>query len=129
MFPEHPLLGVVLSFFAVALALGSGFLARSAVHTLGKQWSFAARLVEEHHLITDGPYGYVRHPIYTAMLGMLLATALVISHWIAVIPALLIFGIGTYIRVRAEERLLNEAFGEQFVAYKERVAAVIPGFL
>jgi protein-S-isoprenylcysteine O-methyltransferase Ste14 len=46
----------------------------SAVCALGKQWSIAARVVEGHELITDGPYRIVRHPIYAGMLGLLVAT-------------------------------------------------------
>lgn len=63
---------------AYVILMASIGLAWAAVRTLGKQWSLAARLVEGHDLITEGPYGYLRHPIYTAMLGMLVGTAIAI---------------------------------------------------
>jgi protein-S-isoprenylcysteine O-methyltransferase Ste14 len=97
------------------------------VKTLGKEWSLTARLVEGHKLATSGPYAYVRHPIYAGMLGMLVATGLAISHWISLLAGLLIFFIGTIIRVRSEDRLLREAFGEQFENYAQRVSAIVPG--
>ena len=97
----------------------------SAVRTLGKQWAIAARLVEGHKLITEGPYGWVRNPIYTGML--LLATGLAVSRWIALPAAIALFGMGTVIRVRSEEKLLREAFGEEFEQYTRRVPAVLPG--
>ena len=112
---------------AMVAAIGSVWLATSAVKTLGKEWSITARLVEGHKLATSGPYAYVRHPIYAGMLGMLVATGLAISHWIALLAALLIFFIGTIIRVRSEDRLLREAFGEQFENYAQRVSAIVPG--
>jgi protein-S-isoprenylcysteine O-methyltransferase Ste14 len=112
---------------AIVAAIGSVWLATSAVKTLGKEWSITARLVEGHKLATTGPYAYVRHPIYAGMLGMLVATGLAISHWIALLAALLIFFIGTIIRVRSEDRLLREAFGEQFENYAQRVSAIVPG--
>jgi len=120
-----------LEFLAAAIAIvaasGSVFLIMSAVKTLGKEWSITARLVQDHQLATKGPYARVRHPIYTGMLGMLIATGLAISHWIALVAAIVVFAIGTLIRVRIEERLLREAFGQRFEEYARQVPAVIPG--
>jgi protein-S-isoprenylcysteine O-methyltransferase Ste14 len=112
---------------AIVVAIGSVWLVHSALQTLGKEWSLTARLVEDHKLATSGPYAYVRHPIYTGMLGMLIATGLAIAHWSALLAALLVFFIGTIIRVRSEDKLLREAFGEQFENYQHRVPAIVPG--
>jgi len=119
-------LDIVLGIATLALAVASVWMILSAVRTLGKQWSFAARLVEEHKLITEGPYAVVRNPIYSGMLGMLLATGLAVSHWVALPPALALFAIGTAFRVRSEEKLLREAFGAEFDAYARRVPPVFP---
>jgi protein-S-isoprenylcysteine O-methyltransferase Ste14 len=119
--------GIVFSVFTVAMAAGSGWLLEAAVHTLGKQWALAARLVEGHKLMTEGPYAYVRNPIYTGMLGMLIATGLAMEHWIALIAAVILFAVGLVIRVRSEEKLLRAAFGQEFEDYARRVSAVIPG--
>ena len=69
-------ISIVASVLAVLAAIGSVWLITAAVKTLGKEWSVTARLVEGHKLATSGPYAYVRHPIYTGMLGMLVATGL-----------------------------------------------------
>ncbi|HEY6369367.1 MAG TPA: isoprenylcysteine carboxylmethyltransferase family protein [Candidatus Sulfotelmatobacter sp.] len=119
--------GIVFSVFTVAIAAGSGWLIETAVRTLGKQWALRARLVEEHKLITVGPYAYMRNPIYTGMLGMLIATGLATEHWIALPVAVIIFVGGMVIRVRSEEKLLRAAFGEEFEAYARRVPAILPG--
>src|SRR5580704_14579252 len=47
--------GVAFAVFTISLAAASGWLLASAVRTLGKQWAVAARLVEGHKLITEGP--------------------------------------------------------------------------
>jgi protein-S-isoprenylcysteine O-methyltransferase Ste14 len=60
------------------------------------------------------------------MFGMLLATGLAVSYWIGLTIAVILFAIGTMIRVRSEEKLLREAFGAEFDAYARRVAAVVP---
>jgi protein-S-isoprenylcysteine O-methyltransferase Ste14 len=117
-------LELVAAVIAIAPALGSVLLIMSAVKTLGKEWSITARMVQDHKLATKGPYARVRHPIYT---GMLVATGLAISHWIVLVAAIVVFAIGTWIRVRSEERLLRETFGAQFEEYARRVPAVIPG--
>jgi protein-S-isoprenylcysteine O-methyltransferase Ste14 len=120
-------IAIAAAVLAVAAAIGSVWLVMSALKILGKEWSITARLVEGHKLATSGPYAYVRHPIYTGMLGMLIATGLAISHWLALLAALLIFFLGTIIRVRSEDRLLREAFGEQFENYAQHVPAILPG--
>ena len=117
---------VALAVLTMALAIGSVWFVSAAVRTLGKQWSLAARVLEGHKLITEGPYSVVRNPIYTGMFGMLLATGLAISHWIGLLIAIVVFAIGTAIRVHSEERLLRGAFGEEFEAYARRVPAVVP---
>lgn len=112
----------------VSMVLGpaSAALAWAATRHLGKQWRFEAALSEDHELIQTGPYGWVRHPIYTSMLGMLLATGAAWTWWPMFVAALIVFLIGNEIRVRAEDRLLAERFKESFVAYRARVPAYIP---
>ncbi len=117
---------IVLFVIITALAIGSPWFAFRARQALGKEWSVTARLVEGHKLVTAGPYGVVRNPIYTGMFGMLLATGLAISHWVALLAAIVVFAIGSAIRVRSEEKLLREAFGTEFDEYARKVPAVIP---
>jgi protein-S-isoprenylcysteine O-methyltransferase Ste14 len=111
----------------VAIAVASVWLVNSAARRLGKQWALTARLVEGHALIQDGPYAFVRNPIYTGMFGMLLATGLAAGRWIPLPIAIALFMVGTYIRIRSEERLLREAFGGEFEEYARKVPALIPG--
>jgi protein-S-isoprenylcysteine O-methyltransferase Ste14 len=118
---------IVFSVVTIAIAVASVWLVAAAVRTLGKQWAVAARLVEGHKLITTGPYAYVRNPIYTGMLGMLIATGLAMEHFHALGLAFVLFMLGLIIRVRTEEKLLRSAFGAEFDQYARRVSAVIPG--
>jgi protein-S-isoprenylcysteine O-methyltransferase Ste14 len=118
---------LALAVLTVAVEFCSIWLVLSAIRTLGRQWSLTARVVEGHKLIVEGPYSIVRNPIYTGMLGMLISTGLAVSRWPFLLVALLVFLIGTIIRVRSEEKLLREAFGKEFEAYSSRVRAIIPG--
>lgn len=119
-------LNIALQAVAIALAVSSVWLAISAIRELGKQWSLQARLIEGHKLVTTGVYGIVRHPIYTAMFGMMFSTGLIFSHWGALISALIVFLIGTKIRTNYEEGLLHDAFTGEFETWKAKVPGLIP---
>jgi protein-S-isoprenylcysteine O-methyltransferase Ste14 len=114
----------------ISLVLGppSVALAWAATRHLGKYWRYEAALSEDHELIQTGPYRWVRHPIYTSMLGMLLATGAAWTWWPMFIAALAFFVAGTEIRVHAEDRLLAERFRDVFFVYRSRVNAYIPFF-
>jgi protein-S-isoprenylcysteine O-methyltransferase Ste14 len=122
-----PVVGWGLAILTVAIAVASAWMVNAAARRLGKQWALTARVVEGHELIQDGPYRLVRNPIYTGMMGMLLATGMALTQWIPLLIAVLIFIAGTYIRVRSEERLLRQAFGPEFETYARNVPALIPG--
>jgi protein-S-isoprenylcysteine O-methyltransferase Ste14 len=109
-----------------ALLIASLWLVFAAVQKLGKQWSLTARVLESHRLVTEGPYRFVRHPIYTAMLGLLLATGVAMSRGPAILAAVVIYILGTRLRIGVEERLLRDAFGPEYDAYARRVGGFIP---
>jgi len=112
----------------VSMILGplSVALGWSAAHQLGKQWRFKAAVSEGHELIQTGPYRWLRHPIYTSMLGMLLTTQAAWTWWPMAIASVIAFVAGTEIRVRAEERLLAEHFKDSYASYRSRTSAFIP---
>ncbi len=120
------ILEFVLDLAALLLAGGSAWILFAAVPRLGSQFAATARIVEGHRLITDGPYGLVRHPIYTGMTGMLLATGFAIGHWSSLIIAAFLFAAGTAIRILSEEKLLREAFEAEYETYARKVPAIVP---
>jgi protein-S-isoprenylcysteine O-methyltransferase Ste14 len=120
---------VALAVVAVALAFRSSWWSFCAVQTLGKQWTYEARVIEGHELITHGPYAVVRHPIYLGMFGLMVATGLVFTTWWVLLLAVTVFLIGNQVRIRAEENLLRETFGSQFDDYARGVPAFFPRLL
>jgi protein-S-isoprenylcysteine O-methyltransferase Ste14 len=119
---------VVILIAAIVIAILSLWLSIAAIRTLGKQWTYVARVIEGHRLITEGPYNLVRNPIYLAMFGALVATGLVFSKWWAFFPAVVVFLVGTWIRIRSEEKLLCATFGQEWTDYTRRAPAMFPGF-
>jgi protein-S-isoprenylcysteine O-methyltransferase Ste14 len=124
--PMPKSLETALAILTMAMAVGSVWICFAGVRTLDKQWAFVARVVEGHKLITEGPYHWVRNPIYLGMFGMLLATGLAISRWWIIPVAAVLFLMGNTIRVRSEEKLLRESFGAEFEVYAQRVPAMFP---
>ena len=120
------ILSIILSIFSVALAVASVWMATSAIKELGKQWSLAARVTVDHKLVKTGVYNIVRHPIYTAMFGMLVATGITWSHWLVLIIAMIVFFIGTKIRTNLEEGLLRDAFGAEFTDWEAKIPGLVP---
>ena len=117
---------IALAVFTVVLAFVSAGFTISAIRVLGKQWAVFAQLVEDHALITTGPYSVVRHPIYTGLFGLLIATGLSMSTWQGLVLGVAFFAAGTVLRLRSEERLLAETFGETFQEYRKRVPSFLP---
>ena len=119
-------LEIFLILVSTVLALASVTLVARAKITLGKQWGLAARVVADHKLVTSGPYRFSRHPLYLGMAGLLLATILGLSSLFGTGLALILFSLGTIVRICAEEKLLHETFGAEFEDYRRRVSVFIP---
>ena len=117
---------ILLTIISGTLAIASVWLGLSAVKTLGKQWNIKAQIIEGHELITTGPYKIVRHPIYSALFGLLIVTGYSITQLWAFIIAIVLYFIGTIFRTRVEEQLLIQHFGDQYEKYKKKVPAIIP---
>ncbi len=93
---------------------------------LGRNWSGEITIKTDHQLIRTGPYGLVRHPIYTALLSMYLGTAIVSGQMHALLG--LVLGIIAYLRkTRLEEANLVRAFGTEYDSYRNQTSALIPG--
>jgi protein-S-isoprenylcysteine O-methyltransferase Ste14 len=96
-----------------------------ARRTLAGNWSRAVAFKEDHELITAGLYHYIRHPIYTGILLMILGTALFVGTLSAGI-GFLIIALAIWFKLRAEEELLSKHFPQEYPAYKNGTKALIP---
>jgi protein-S-isoprenylcysteine O-methyltransferase Ste14 len=94
--------------------------------TLGKQFRVDAGIIAGHRLVRSGPYRIVRHPIYTSMLALLLGTGVLIAPWYLLLAGVLLFLVGTVIRTRVEDTLLEARFGDEFRQYRGSVKGFIP---
>jgi protein-S-isoprenylcysteine O-methyltransferase Ste14 len=107
------------------VALGFAFCWWARVH-LGRLWSGNVTRKEGHHVVDTGPYGLVRHPIYTGLLTATLATMLLRGTVLGVAGAALIV-VSLTMKARFEEKFLSEQLGpEAYSAYRARVPMLVP---
>ncbi len=111
---------------AIAIA-GFAFAIWARVH-LGANWSGRVTIKQNHTLIQSGPYGYVRHPIYTGLIAAIIGTALTFGEWRDLI-ALALAVASSWYKLRLEEKWMAETFGPAYEDYRRRVAALIPFLL
>jgi protein-S-isoprenylcysteine O-methyltransferase Ste14 len=112
-----------------ALMLASVWLFVAATRAMGANWSVVARMREGHELVTSGVFARLRHPIYAGMAAFLVALALAFGHVGQLLIAAPLFALGTWVRVREEERLLRAEFGAAYDDYAARVKRFVPGVL
>ncbi|ATU93639.1 methyltransferase [Phyllobacterium zundukense] len=93
---------------------------------LGQMWSVSLQLKQDHKLITTGIYKRVRHPMYTAFWLMALTQALLLPNYVAGLAGLVGFGFLFFSRIRPEEAMMEEAFGDEYHRYRARTWRVLP---
>ncbi len=115
-----------LAWMLVAVAvIGFSFTWWARVH-LGRLWSSTVTRKSDHRVVITGPYAIVRHPIYTGILGAMLATALLRGTAAALVGFALLIA-GFYLKARLEESFLRSELGEEaYGAYARRVPMLLP---
>ena len=114
--------GLVLTFAGALIAI-------AARCYLGANWSGRPSIKAGHELIRRGPYAVVRHPIYSGLLLAAAGTAVAFGHTrnLLALPLVLF---GFWRKMRTEEQLMLQAFGDQYQEYQESVkSAMIPYIL
>ena len=110
--------GIVLTAAGIALAMGARLV-------LGENWSATVSIRKNQELIRMGPYRIMRHPIHTGMLLGLLGTAVVVGE-VRSLLALVILGLGFYLKARKEEVFLLREFGGGFEAHAKHTGMFLP---
>jgi protein-S-isoprenylcysteine O-methyltransferase Ste14 len=111
---------------AVLFAAGIALAVWARLH-LGRNWGMPTTQRAEPELVTSGPYRFVRHPIYTALLTATLGTALVNNLLGLIVVAAL--GAYFYYCGTVEERNLTATFPQAYPEYRTRTKMLIPFLL
>jgi protein-S-isoprenylcysteine O-methyltransferase Ste14 len=86
-----------------------------------------AAVFQDHALITTGPYRFIRHPIYSGYLALLLGSGVAtLNVWLLMLWPLSLLGI--LVQAGSEEQLLRTRFGQDYERYLGRTGQLVPRF-
>jgi len=100
-----------------------------AILTLKRQFTVDVSITEDHRIISNGMYRFVRHPAYTGSLLSFLGLAFCFSNYLSLLIIIVPIYLAFLHRVRIEEDVLIEAFGRQYLDYRASTKRFIPGIL
>jgi len=112
------------SLFAGVLA-GMVFAWWARLH-LGALWSGTVTRKQDHRIVDSGPYGIVRHPIYSGILFSMWMTALERGR-VEPLAGVVLLSLGLWIQARLEEQFLAQELGAaEYASYSDRVPMLAP---
>ena len=95
---------------------------------LGRNWSDQPRITRAQQLVQNGPYKWIRHPIYAGFLLILGSTLLISSNWLAGGAWISSVALDGAVRMRYKEQAMLQRFGAEYQEYKRRTGAILPRF-
>ncbi len=118
-------LPVWLRWTGVGLALIAGCLFVWMFRTLGRNLTDTVVTRKQHTLVTNGPYRWVRHPLYSSAALMVPGSSLVAANWFFFAAGGVVFLL-LVIRTRKEEENLIARFGDDYRNYMQRTGRFVP---
>ena len=79
----------------------------------------------DHELVTDGPYRWVRHPLYSVGSTFWISLSLLAANWFMGLASVAVL-VMLLVRLPKEEARLIERFGDEYRAYTERTGCLLP---
>lgn len=96
------------------------------LRSLGHNVSETVLTKREHQLVTDGPYQWVRHPLYTAGITLFVALGLIEASWFVLLMAAIAALLIQLIVIPTEEHALTDKFGDRYRKYMGRTGRLLP---
>jgi protein-S-isoprenylcysteine O-methyltransferase len=98
-----------------------------AIVTLGRFFSVDIALQEQHRVVQEGPYRWIRHPAYTGLLIIFLGMGIAFSNWVSLVLIVLPIATLFLYRIRIEEAALSEEIGAAYLEYRKKTKRLLPG--
>lgn len=113
-------------FAGIGVALAGSLFAAWAMWSLGRGYGIRTDVFAGQELKTDGPYAFVRHPMYLGIVDYHVGASLALESVALILATALLVLPYTAVRIAAEERVLRLRFGAMWDAYADRVPALVP---
>jgi protein-S-isoprenylcysteine O-methyltransferase Ste14 len=115
----------VFDWIGLAITLAGFGIAVWARFVLGRNWSATITIKQDHQIVRQGPYAFVRHPIYFGIMCAMFGTAVSLGTFRGLLAVALTFS-GWWLKARMEETFMIEQFGPKYREYQREVKAMIP---
>ena len=115
-----------LAWVGTSLMAGGIFLRYWTVSVLGRHFTNEITILEDHRIITQGPFHLIRHPSYSGSLAFQVGAGLASCSPYALAVAFLMVLLAYPARIKREEKILVEEFGDEYRDYQERTHRLIP---
>jgi len=97
-----------------------------ATDSLGEYMSEHIEIKEDHKLIKEGPYRYLRHPLLLCLLIEIIGITLIPNSYYSFIAVFMIYFPIIILRMQLEEKALIQKFGQEYIDYKNEVYGLLP---
>ncbi len=115
-----------LRWIGVVLFAGAAILLWKTHRDLGRNWTPTLGIRDDHTLVTEGIFKSIRHPMYAAHLLWGLAQPLILTNWIVGFSFLVTQLLQYLLRIKAEEQMMLDQFGDQYQDYMNNTGRFLP---
>ncbi len=119
-------INLIITFSGLIVYISGLMIRRWSINTLDNFWSPHIKIIENHKIIKNGPYRYIRHPNYLATILKGLGFSLIPNSFYILFYTLMVFIPIRMIRIHLEEKELMKEFGQEYVDYQKEVFALLP---
>lgn len=130
---DHNHFGFATAFIPYSFRICGIFMALTGIYLfwysnklLGKNYNGTLRINHNHTLVTDGIYQYIRHPIYLSLFVFRIGVFLISSNYLIGISFIFLLSVIVFTRLKKEENMLIEEFGQEYIDYREKTGALLP---
>lgn len=118
--------GNVLLYIGVILMVFGVLFRFYAIRILGRHFNLAVQVDDEQTIVQAGPYKTIRHPSYTGSLFTLIGFGIALNSWLALLVMFVVFSVIYGYRIKIEELVLVEHFGEAYEDYRKHTWRILP---
>lgn len=115
-----------LRWFGFLIALAALMLFYWVLRSLGRNFSTTLTMKKDQTLVVQGPYRWVRHPMYTSFVLLWVGYLLISANWFIGLTGILGFVLAIVVRTPMEEQMMIERFGDEYHAYMKRTGRYLP---
>jgi protein-S-isoprenylcysteine O-methyltransferase Ste14 len=102
------------------------FIRISAAKTLGRFYTRILKITDNHQLVEEGLYKFIRHPGYLGVIILFISAGITSRNLLCLLIIVITILPAYLYRISVEEKMLAEQFGDVYRSYQKRSARLIP---